>query len=217
MAQNNSSAEHELLKAIEGKADLAPFKKKASGETAKILKNSFMDWKRSFSRTDLKAKLTLRNINKSLIATVLTMMIIQFWVTLSGLYQIANIPVFDPAAIADISPGGGEGGIGSALKGYSYYVDKILGRNIFVEKTPDKVVVTEAPRPKGLEDMARELRLTGISWMEDTGERFALIEDRGMALTYYLREKETIKGFTIQRIDNTGVVLKRDGIEIELK
>jgi hypothetical protein len=215
MAKNGSSAEHELLKAIEGKTDFVPLEKTKVSETRDRMFHLLEDLKKNFSKMDLKGNLTLADANKVMVGVVGLLFFAQAVSMVNGGIRMSSIPKFDASAA---SLGIGEPRVvSSPLKESSYYFDALLGRNIFLEKETAVVVDDSDVRKESAPDISKELRLTGLSWLEETGEKFAMIEDVASAITYYLQEGDKIKSFTVEDIGKNKVVLRKDDMEIELR
>jgi type II secretory pathway component PulC len=214
MAENNSSAEHELLRAIEGKASLAPRFSENAGEAKDKLVHAFEDLKKRFSNIDFSGKLNIADVSRVLAVLAVLLVLFQMGILARGFLRIGNIPTFDKASALKAT--GEARKIELPLKEYSYYSDTFMDRNIFLEKKEEAAAV-EVPGTSEFDDISRKLRLTGISWLEEPGEKFAMIEDTEIKVTYYLQEQETLKGFTVESIGSNRVVLKKDGRELELR
>lgn len=214
MAENNSSAEYELLRAIEGKTSLAPRTRMGSDTAKDKLRLAFGEFKEKFSHIDFKASFKLADINRGMVVLAVMLALFQIGILVRGVFRINNVPKFDASAV--IKATGETKVVKFPLKEYAYYLDAFMGRNIFLE-TSKAAVVVEASKTSEFEDISRKLRLAGISWLEETGERFAIIEDTEIKATYYLQEKETLRNFTVESIGTNKVILKKDGREIELR
>lgn len=214
MAENHRSAEHELLRTIEGKTNLVPRNRSGIDDAKEKLTVVFEDWKKKFSQIDLKKSFTITEANRIMTVLAVFLVLFQLGILVKGFSRIYNMPKFDAASALKAT--GEMRVINFPLKEYAYYLDAFTGRNIFLEKK-DEVVVAEAVSAPQVEDVSKSLRLTGISWSEETGEKFAMVEDVEIKVTYYLQEKEKVRGFTIESIGNNKVVLEKDGREIELR
>lgn len=214
MAENNSSAEHELLRAIEGKGNLTPRARAGGGEAKDNIILALETWKKKLSQIDLKASLNLADINRVMLVLAALLVLFQAGVLIKGIFRMSNIPTFD--ASSALKPTGIAREIKFPMEEYSNYIDAFMGRNIFLERQA-AVVSAEQPKAAEIEDISKKFRLTGISWLEESGEKFAIIEDLEVKVTHYLQEQETLRGFMIDKIDRTRVILKKDGREIELR
>jgi type II secretory pathway component PulC len=214
MAENNSSAEYELLRTIEGKTSLASRNRFVQGDAKDKLVLTLAEWKKKFSQLDLRSGVKLSDMNRVMAVLVMALVVFQIGVIARGLFRISNVPTFD--ASTALKATGEPRLITFPLRDYSHYLDVFMGRNIFLGKVDDEETaqVSEASLQ---EDAFRNLRLTGISWMEETGERFAMVEDIEAKVTHYLQEQETLRGFTIEAIGTNKVILKKDGREVELR
>jgi len=214
MAENNSSAEHDLLRAIEGKASLSPRFGGGEGEAKDKLMLAFEDLKKRFAGISVPRNLSISDVNKVLSVIAVLFVLFQAGILARGFLRIGNIPTFDKASALKAT--GEARVINLPLREYSYYLDAFMDRNIFLEKKEEGVAV-EVPGTSEFDDISRKLRLTGISWLEEPGEKFAMIEDTEIKVTYYLQEKETLRGFTVESIGSNRVILKKDGRELELR
>jgi type II secretory pathway component PulC len=214
MAENHRSAEHELLRAIEGKTSLVSRDKSGIDDAKEKLTVAFEDFKKKLSQIDLKKSFSLSEANRIMTVIAVILVLFQAGILVKGFFRIFNMPKFDAAQALKAT--GEIRVINFPLKEYAYYLDAFTGRNIFLEKKEEAVVAEEVSAPQA-EDVSKNLRLTGISWSEETGEKFAMIEDVEIKVTYYLQEKEKVRGFTIMTIGNNKVVLEKDGREIELR
>jgi hypothetical protein len=213
MADNGSTAEHQLLKAIEGKAALSPRRSAGIDESREKLLLLWTEWQKNFSVEDLKKKLDLPGINKALLGLIAALFAIQVFVSAKGMVRLENVPRFK---VSGQKTDPGEARVMTfPLKEYSYYVDALLDRNIFLPREEDAAVpestVSEA------DSTASKLRLVGISWSDDPDKRFVMIEDASIELTYYLQEGETILGFKVDKISREKVMLNHSGKEIQLR
>ena len=214
MAENNSSAEHELLRAIEGEASLAPRFSGGSGEAKDKLVHVFEDLKKRFSKINVPGNFSIADVNRVLAVLAVLLVLFQLGILVRGFLRIDNIPTFDKAS--ELKATGEVRAINLPLREYSYYLDAFMNRNIFLEKK-EEIVAAEVPGTSEFDDVSRKLKLTGISWLEEPGEKFAMIEDTEIKVTYYLQEKETLRGFTVESIGSNRVILKKDGRELELR
>jgi hypothetical protein len=214
MAENNSSAECELLRAIEGKVSLPPRFIGNAGEAKDKFVIVLDEIKKIFSKIEVPGKLSIADVNRVMAVLAVLLVLFQMGILARGFLRIGNIPTFDKASALKAT--GEVRTIDLPLRKHSYYLDAFMARNIFLEKKEERVAA-EVPGTSAFDDISRKLRLTGISWMEETGEKFAMIEDTEIKVTYYLQERETLRGFTIESIGINRVVLKKDGRELELR
>jgi len=213
MAENGNTAEHQLLKTIEGKAAPVPRKTAGIDESREKLLQLWNEWQKKFSIEDLKEKVDLQVINKVLIGVIAALLVIQTVVSAKGLIRLENVPRF---RISDQKKAAGEARVMPfPLKEYAYYMDALLGRNIFLPK--EEEVAAPVSTVSEVESMASNLRLVGISWSDDPAKRFVMVEDTSIELTYYLQEGETILNFNVDKISMEKVTLSHDGKEIQLR
>lgn len=107
----------------------------------------------------------------------------------------------------------------SPLKAASYYIERVLDRNIFkmgseyiVEEVKDVVVVD--PTDNAIE-ATKHLRLVGISWSNDPD---AMVEDTRSARTFFVKRGQMIGGkIKVQAISKESIILMYEGQEVELR
>ncbi len=103
------------------------------------------------------------------------------------------------------------------LKTVSYYIEKVLTRNIFkmglrkIEE--EEEVIIERPTDV-LGDVASHLRLVGISWSDNPD---AMIEDTNTMRTFFVKRGHMIGDLKVHAIFKDKVILMYKGTEIELK
>lgn len=216
MAQNDNTAERELLKTIEGKADLNKKLNKTGGSSyVSLIKSQF-----SFLSDNFKGKfssdvvrVTPHQINRGLWVLIFVLLGWYFFVFMSGMDRLNNIPRFE------VSPGRAVfevvDSVKLPLKDYAYYTSITLGRNIFNPVEQEEVEVK--PQVTQTSEMVKELRVVGISWSENKTERFVMIEDTKVNITYFLQEGDKIGDFTVDTILKEKALLKIGEEEIELR
>lgn len=213
MAENGSTAEHQLLKTIEGKATIVPRKAAGIDESREKLLQLWAGLQKKFSVEGLKEKVDIPVINKALIVAIAVILAMQTFVSAKGAVRLNNVPRF---RVSDEKKAVGEVGVMPfPLKEYAYYMDALLGRNIFLPRK-EEVTAPEAT-VSAIESKASKLRLVGISWSDDPVKRFVMVEDTSIELTYYLQEGEKILDFTVDKISKEKVMLSQDGKEISLR
>ena len=218
MAQEHSNtAERELLKIIEGKSEIKKIVKPDSQFKLDSLLKKFslpfsgMLHKGAFSP---KSQITPGKINNLLIAAVFILMVSFGLVFMNGAGRLKKLPHFDiPTVHAKAR------GIILPLREYTFYIEKIIGRNIFSENIAAEQANVEAPTAKKINDMVKDLRLTGISWSEDENERFVMLEDIQAKITYFLKEGETISksNVSVKKVFKDKVILTYLEEEIEIR
>jgi len=205
MEPGNSSAEKELLKAIEGKVDLS---KKIVPPAAALkqmpeLGNLLGDLKKRMAEILPKTfKADIFFFNKILFI-VITLLVAFYGVTfLKGLHRLGRMPHIEPNPIA-VQHGSGKSSA-PTLKDYSYYIDTLTGRNIFnsVEQKKSEPIATSK-----IAEMSKNIRVAGISWAEDVKERYAMIEDTSAKVTYFMQEGDRVSSFLIKNIYKDHVTL----------
>lgn len=223
MESNGHSAERELLKAIEGSGG----QKEKKAKTAAYLNSGELKSRIHFLSHNLKTKLERRFITpygtvdltavqKSLKAAVIVLFCLYLASAARGAYLMNQIPVFDfsPAATSETE----SSGLGSLLLDFAHYGNVLLQDNIFTPKEKVEPQEKEAPvvRPV-LHQMIDNLKISGISRDEETGERFAIAEDRERKITYFLQEGDKILDFTVKNIFDNRVVFLYQDQEITLR
>ncbi|MDD5439220.1 MAG: hypothetical protein WC592_06435 [Candidatus Omnitrophota bacterium] len=215
MEPGNSSAEKELLKAIEGKADLSKTRPEAAGlKKLPALDSQLEQFAQSARGVALRmANMGAAGVNKALLVTIIVLALIYALVFAGGMRQLKHIPRFDASAAAEKQVSGKAALF--ALKDYSYYIDILLGRNIFNPLEEKKADVSVSLSK--VADMAKSLRLAGISWAENMKERYVMIEDIAAKVTYFLQEGDRISGLTVKNIYRDRVTLGAADDTIDLR
>ena len=232
MAQDsNNTAERELLNLIEGKSDLAkpapalkpavkPKPPKAGGGGVDILASinvvsaflSSIAERFRFEKKEGQQSALLSQIKNGLMVITLILFVVFVVTLLNGMHKIQGMPRFViPPTNATAK------GITLPLKDYSYYVDRLLERNIFTPYAPKKAVETGVA-PK-INEQAKEIRLTGISWADKQAECFAIIEDMQAKITYFLKEGDALSrsNIIVKKIYKDKVILGYQNEELELR
>lgn len=101
------------------------------------------------------------------------------------------------------------------LKSSAYYLERVRSRDIFKMGPPASAVVQQEEDSSGkLAEMAKDLRLVGISWSDDPD---AMIEDVGKLKTYFVKRGQAIGELKVRAIFKDKVVLSYGSQEIDLK
>ena len=232
MAQDsNNTAERELLNLIEGKSALSkpaaaakPAEKQkspaAAGGGFDILASvnavsaffaSFAERFRSGKKEGQQSEF-LSQVKNGLIVITVILFVVFIITLLNGMHKMQGLPRFViPPTTATAK------GITLPLKDYSFYVDKILGRNIFTPYTPKKTV--EAGVAPKINEQAKDIRLSGISWDDKPSECFAIIEDVQAKITYFLKEGDALSrsNVVVKKILKDKVILGYQNEELELR
>ncbi|MFC1704444.1 hypothetical protein ACFL1E_06690 [Candidatus Omnitrophota bacterium] len=221
MAQTDNTAERELLKVIEGTEGKSKFVKKL-----KVSPNAdpfaLVSSRLSFFVNKVKTgsssgvlSPSLGQLNKLITGVILLFIVWYFLVLANGAIRLQHIPRFTISSLK--STAGSSDGVILPLKDYHYYKDVLLGRNIFnpVEKKEIKKP-TDIVSPR-IDSMIKDFKIVGISWAEDTKDRYVMIEDTKAQLTYYLQEGDKISNLKIKSIFEDKAVLSYNEEEVELR
>lgn len=215
MGTGNDSAEKELLRALEGKTTLAA--KVRGGDPAVDIAARVNDVvadlkKRSEEIIGPIMKGDLSSVNKALAGMLVLLAIVYAIVFLNGVRKLSNMPHFGVVQ----SKAKQASAVGSlfGLKDYSYYVDKLINRNIFNPFEEKKVIVNTGVSK--LSELAKSLRVAGISWAEDIKDRYVMIEDVSSKITYFLKEGDKVLGIDVKNIykDHISLSYMNDAMEL---
>jgi len=221
---NNTTAERELLKTIEGNPALT--KKVRTFEVGLIVARlqSAITGVLALAKKTAgggEKKISLQLINKILIFLVAVVLVFSGLTVFAGATRLGSIPRFD---VSKFQPAAGnEETVALPVKTLSYYADIILGRNIFIPYAEEVKQAAPAQNGVQLTQMIENLQVVGISWTgkqgqdEKQGERFAMVEDLKSQLTYFLSEGDTVLQMTVKKIKDESVILEYEGQEIELR
>jgi hypothetical protein len=227
MAQDpHNTAERELLRLIEGKSDTpatapsgmrpaAGKRPTAPADAGALLKNIVQSLLENLKQTDMKEFFTTfgpRQINAILLGIMIVLGIVYLAVFVKGFERMKELPRFTIPPVKSSARG-----ITLPLKEYSYYYDRITGRNMFIPFAAKKgAEMSVIPK---ISEATKDLKLVGISWSDVPAERFAIIEDVPSKVTYFLKEGETLSksDVMIKGIQKEKVVLDCEGEETDLR
>ena len=218
MAENGNTAEHELLKMIEGQegVNLKDKSEEISSSVVPVkdqLSEALTSMFGNISFDQIKEKFQIAVVNKILIVLIVLFVLIYLLVSFSGLRRLENVPKFNFSAMKEVKVS--VKAMKLPLKEYAYYMDILLGRNIFKEFDKNKKI--EVEQVVGIEDFADELKLVGISWAEEETERYSMVEDLTTEITHYVQVGDVIGKFTVDGIFEKKVVLKYGDQKIDLR
>jgi hypothetical protein len=212
MAENSNTAERELLKAIEGeKVNLT--KRKPFLESIKSKFTLFaVNISPKIGFDTISDKLTIHNVNKVLMFLAACFL---FWWTIvffNGVSRFKDIKQLDQ--IDSVSSLPALKFVESEIREYAYYIDTLLSRNIF---NPAKQSSQDSDAAESTSKIASNLRMVGISWSDERGKRYAMVEDVLNKITYYVQEGDFIQEFIIKEIGEKQIVLSHKGNEVRLQ
>ena len=213
MAENDTTAEHELLKTIEGKKELSVKKSSGLFDFTSSLSEVWLGIKAKLPMGKLQNELSWSSLNSYLIIFIVILFAITFFITTKGIVRLQNMPRFSVASIKESS--GTLTIVPFSLKDYSYYKQILLDRNIFKPfEVKEKLASAETPQ---IQNMIGDLQLVGISWGEGNKEKFAMVEDKKSNITYYLQEGDKILDVKVKKIGEESVIFASDAGEVELR
>lgn len=97
----------------------------------------------------------------------------------------------------------------------SYYLAGISSRNIFEPYSPKAVAAVETtPQQDKVADRIRDLKLVGISWMDQVNTASVMIEDSAKEVTYFLQKDGRIDDIVVKTIYAESVELGYENEEI---
>jgi len=104
---------------------------------------------------------------------------------------------------------------GILKKSSSYYLDKVSQKDIFnMEEKKAKVSSAKDNNSEAVQEMAKHLRLVGISWSENPD---AMIEDSRAMRTFFVKRGQMLGEFKVKAIYKDRVILEYNNQDIELK
>lgn len=224
MEKNNYSAEKELLKTIEGSSG-SPEKKNQKKNlplnSSELKSRSFFLF-HNFSAGIEKRFITSQGslnfgaVQSAIKFFVFFLLLFYLISAAHGAYRLNHMPAFDITA-AEIA----RDEIKKAkdlVRDFAYYGAVLLDNNIFMpRKEEEKDPVREATELSELRKLTDNLRIVGISWGEESGERFAMAEDTQKDVTYFLQEGDMILNLEVKRISENKVTLGYRDEEIVLR
>lgn len=103
----------------------------------------------------------------------------------------------------------------AAMRGLSYYSEKVSARNIFKRggKTEEQKKSDSSPSAKALE-LVKTLRLVGVSWSESPD---AMVEDTKLNQTFFLKRGQSVGEMQVEDIQKDRVILRYNRELVELK
>ncbi|MDD4957052.1 MAG: hypothetical protein PHH49_06345 [Candidatus Omnitrophica bacterium] len=208
---------------IEG-ADKKTPKKKSSKPGVDILSSAIPDMSVILER--LKARfggimgegrykdlLTVGNMTKALMSGIGVLVVWHVILILLGVINMGNIPKFEVSSVMKVPDD--VKNIVLPLKDYGYYSDTLINRNIF--KPYEAVKKERQAGAPTLGDMTKDLKLVGISWSPDENERYAMIEDSKVMVTYYAQEGDKVLQFIVKEITKDFITLGYGEDEVTLR
>lgn len=106
----------------------------------------------------------------------------------------------------------------SNLKAFTYYMEKVHGRDIFkigrMMTQSAAPVLDQAAIRAAQEAVLNKFRLVGISWSDDPD---AMVEETTSGTTHFMKRGQVLDGVKVQAIFKDKVVLNYNGVEIELR
>jgi hypothetical protein len=215
--EHGNTAERELLKIIEGKSEIKKFVKKENDfAIGSFFKGLFSSISGKFHKGsgDRETAITPKKVNVSLILVIGILFLSYATIFVRGVEQLQRLPRFEIPPVQAKARG-----IVLPLKEYAFYIEKILGRNIFDATLSAQKPMVEKGAGGKINDLIKDLRLTGISWSDNREERFVMIEDMQAKVTYFLKEGETISksNISIKKISRDKVALFYMDEETELR
>lgn len=220
MAGKGSTAEHQLLKAIEkGSSGNSRGSRgdQASGERKIFLEKLFEGIDSIVGRlakVDYKELFDVPRVKKMLFVLVAVLVAAYGIMMLRGVIKLQSIPKFEVSALKEVTD---IARIQLPVRSHEYYIDRLVARNIFKAgaiRVPEEEV---APREPRIQEKAKDLKLVGISWASDADERYAMIEDMNTQLTYHVRENERFLDFTVKSIEQEFVTIGSGKEEMDLR
>lgn len=220
MAGQGGTAEHELLKTIEKTAGKGGSSSKDDSDLASevplgniVLK--IKDLAENFSGERLKELFNVAKVKKILLALVIVLGVTYIIIVARGIVRLQDIPTFQPSTVEE-SPDTGR--VDLPLQKENFYMQNLAERNIFALREPEEVE-EETPEitRRSIRDRAQNLKLVGISWSEDSENRYVMMEDMNTDLTYYVREGEKFLDFRVKEVAREYVTITSNGEELDLR
>ena len=214
MAEQRSTPEEKLLKLIEKEDNNEAVTYRRKKNVFSFLGNFGFSLKKIISQSvaGLKSGVkepNLKILNKILL--VVSILLLIFSITDFALSR-PNIKEVDRKSNHTRGQGK-EGSLVVEKRPFLHYLEMVQRRNIF---SPIALKQVEEPEIKEaqLQEMAVDLGLVGISLDDD--EVMAMVEDKKVNKTYFLKKGDKIGEFKIENILENKVILSYEGREIEL-
>jgi hypothetical protein len=102
----------------------------------------------------------------------------------------------------------------AAMKGVSYYIGKLSGRDIFRRQPKPDEALNEPVFSTKMADMTANLKLVGISMSDDPD---AMVEDTKLEKTFFVKAGSMIGDLRVDEITKDKIVLKYNKELFELK
>ena len=111
-----------------------------------------------------------------------------------------------------------------AVKDLTEYLSAIQRRNIFqsfqpkVEETPPQAEAAAPVEVKPqINDMVKDLKLVGVSWLDSSESATAMIEDAKSGATNFYKMGDQVAGVKVETIFADRVILEHEGEKFDLK
>ena len=150
------------------------------------------------------------------------LILIAVLLTLLFFYEFKNGMAYNPAEVnlSNLTSGARnsqltDGGV-KTIQRVSYYLAGISSRNIFEPYSPKAVTaaVETTPQQDKVADRVRDLKLVGISWMDQVSTASVMIEDSAKEVTYFLQKDGRIDDIVVKTIYAESVELGYENEEI---
>lgn len=230
MDQKKLTAEQELLSVIEGQKNRqgnygAKGQKVASAERKNpVLSPDLLKARLAFAQEGVKNFFKAQDTES---AITITNNLLIVCIAVIFIYLAVEI-LFKPKKVRDVSdflngkkPASAKAIDLPSVKELSYYLGKLQQRDLFTPKPQEEEVVEEVSveeaRSSQMADLVQDLRLVGIAPASEQEETYAMIENTKTETTFFLKEGETLKGLTIEKILQNKIILT-DGVQsVELQ
>jgi hypothetical protein len=186
----------------------------AAAPQAAVSGKRIEDMLKEFIRTGWR-RIDLRLVNAVLLALILCLAIALVAQIVSTSSQLSAMSRKGASLAGLIQQGAGFKDI-AAIRGMSYYTEKVSQRNIFKRGArieEEKKAVDLSPSAKALE-LTQGLRLVGISWSDDPD---AMIENTKSSQTFFIKKGSPIGDLKVEDILKDRIVLRYNKELVELK
>ena len=202
MVTKKETAEQKLLKLIEASSGMGIATAKAQQQVVK--KQNVLS--------------VVKFVNQILLAGVIVAAAILCKEILSGLklvnekvtFTISSGKTKQPLSMDSIVP---------TIQNLTFYLSNIDRRNLFkpVEKQESRQTVEVSKENQRIAQRTSNLKLVGVSWLDQVDTASVMIEDTDKKITYFLRQGEKVGDVTVKTIYADSAVLGYDNEEIIIK
>ncbi len=159
-------------------------------------------------------RIDLRLVNMFLVALIVVLAVFLGGEVIATASRLSAMSAKGYSLAGLIQPAGGFKEI-AAMRGLSYYSEKVVSRNIFKRggKIDEEKKADQSPSAKALE-LVQALRLVGISWSDSPD---AMVENTKSGQTFFIKKGQSVGELQVEDIQKDRLILRYNRELVELK